>query len=119
MWRMPAATASRTKLTWSGAVVRRLVPRPTRGTSTPASRKVLIPRRLGLWAGYSCEAAQVVLVEVRERGRRLLAPPEHVLDECEHLRGRRIDEVTSLDERGAGVRKRGRHRVGHLALCRR
>src|SRR5215217_273409 len=45
MWRTPAATASRTKVTWFGAVVRRLVPRPMRGTSTPASRQELIPSK--------------------------------------------------------------------------
>src|SRR5215211_4208939 len=48
MWRTPSATAWRTNSTCSDAVVRRLVPRPTRGTSTPASLKVLITTRLGL-----------------------------------------------------------------------
>src|SRR5215216_3106110 len=48
MWRTPTETASRMKRTCSGAVVRRLVPRPMRGTSTPASRSVLTSLRLGL-----------------------------------------------------------------------
>src|SRR3712207_3853709 len=42
MWRTPAATASRTKLTCSRAGVRRWVPGPMRGTSTPGGGKFVI-----------------------------------------------------------------------------
>jgi hypothetical protein len=45
MWRTPAAIAWRANVTCSGAVVRQLLPRPMRGTSTPASRKLVIPSK--------------------------------------------------------------------------
>src|ERR1041384_6560666 len=56
MCRTPAATASRAKPARS--VVRRLVPRPMRGTSTPASRNEVMDPRLG--QGLACAAVPAI-----------------------------------------------------------